>query len=65
MIKTCHDSLELVIKAKAWKGANQECNPGITFALLKVRGSVSRNEFTYSQVDSYFGTWNPYGISNF
>ncbi len=37
MIKTCHNpSLALVIKAKTWKGAGQECNPRITFALLEV-----------------------------
>ncbi len=37
MIKKCHNlSLALVIKAKAWKGTGQKCNPKITFALLEV-----------------------------
>jgi hypothetical protein len=30
----CHDpNLGLVTKAKAWEGAGQKCNLGITFAL--------------------------------
>jgi hypothetical protein len=48
-------------KAKAWKGVGQECNPRITFALLGVWG----NEPTHFQVDSHFGSWNPYGVLNF
>jgi hypothetical protein len=33
----------------------------VSFALL----GVWRNEPTHSQVDSNFGSWNPYGIPNF
>jgi hypothetical protein len=56
----CHNlNFGLTTKAKAWKGACQECNPWVTFALLKVGGSVWRNEPTHSQMDSYFGSWNP------
>jgi hypothetical protein len=37
----CHDpSLGLAIKAKAWQGASQECNPRITFTLPGMRKSV-------------------------
>jgi hypothetical protein len=37
----CHDlSLGLMTKAKAWKGAGQECNLGVTFTLSGVRKSV-------------------------
>ncbi len=38
----CHDlNLGLATKAKAWKGANQECNSRATFAFLGVWESVS------------------------
>jgi len=58
----CHDlSLKLATKAKVWKGANRECNLGVSFAFLGVWG----NEPTRSQVDSHYGSWNPYGIPNF
>jgi hypothetical protein len=31
----CHDpNFGLATKARAWKGASRECNPGITFILL-------------------------------
>jgi hypothetical protein len=29
-------NLGLAIKAKAWKGASQECNLGVTFAFTRV-----------------------------
>ncbi len=57
----CNPNLGLVTKAKAWKDVVQECNPRGTFALL----GMWRNEPTHSQVDSHFGSWNPYGIPNF
>jgi hypothetical protein len=57
----CHDlNLGFTTKAKAWKGAGQECNLGVTSALL----GIWDNEPTNSQVDSHFGGWNPYGIPN-
>jgi hypothetical protein len=41
IMSLCHDlSLGLVTKARAWKGAGQKCNPGITFTLLGVRENV-------------------------
>jgi hypothetical protein len=58
----CHDpNLGFMTKAKAWKGANHECNLGVTFALPR----VWRNEPTHSQVDFHFGNWKPYGVLNF
>ncbi len=37
----CHDpNLEFATKGKTWKGANRECNPRVTFALLGVWESV-------------------------
>jgi len=57
----CHNSsFVLVTKAKARKGVGRKCNSGITFALLGVWG----NKPTHSQMDSHFGSWKPYGISN-
>jgi hypothetical protein len=39
--KECHDlSFGFVTKAKAWKGANQKCNLGVTFAFPGLQGSV-------------------------
>jgi hypothetical protein len=56
-----HDpSLGLVTKAKAWKGACQKCNLGVTFALL----GMWRNQPRHSQLDSHFRSWNPYGVLN-
>jgi hypothetical protein len=58
----CHDfSFRLATKAKAWKGAGHECNPGATIALLRMWG----NEPTHFQVDSHFASWNSHGIPNF
>jgi hypothetical protein len=62
----CHDpNLGLATKAKAWKSAGQECNLKITFALPRVWVRVWGNEPTHSQMDSHFGSWNPYGAPNF
>lgn len=58
----CHDpSIMLATKAKAWQSAGRKCNLGVTFTLVGKWG----NESTHSQVDSYFGSWNPYGVLNF
>jgi hypothetical protein len=39
--KECHNlSFEFATRAKAWKGANQKCNLGVTFALLGMQGNV-------------------------
>jgi hypothetical protein len=57
-----HDpNIGFVIKANASKGAGWKCNLGITFTFL----GMWRNEPTHSQVDSHFGSWNPYRILDF
>ncbi len=39
----CHDlSLGLTTKVRAWKGADRECNVGITFTFLRVRENVKQ-----------------------
>ncbi len=56
-----HDpNLGLMTKAKAWKGADQKCNLGITFALLR----MWKNQPTHFQLNSHIRSWNPYGVLN-
>jgi hypothetical protein len=58
---SCHDlSIEFAIKENASKGASRKCNLGVTFTL-----GMWRNEPTHSQVDSHFGSWNPYVVLDF
>jgi hypothetical protein len=64
-IHACHDpSLQLITKARAYKGVGQKCKTRVTFAFPECQ-RVWRNEPTHSLMDSHLGNWSPYGTLNF